>query len=463
MDNLSNKTQPGELRAQHAAAARSDRLILSDERVIAALMAAGEDVSGDRIAAVKNHLPVIALRDAHDEGTVGAAIEVARRAADFQLVADRLLGDAVLVKAGVLARVVEAAESEVEDVETGLDTHLYDPAENPGIDQHRRTVDAIAAACRVASGEDVSVSRRDLAIVIDLAATHVEEVRSGIESGDYSSADNPRLPFYKMALDVVKKVYGSSALIPTEKESGVLKQAFKDVFREHGIGGKLSADLSALKDACDPEWSEACQEFEQETALPTEHVRVAVERDLEAVKAFLLERGYKAEVVPGAVPGEPAAILRVSDGEAIDEDGLHESETAAAHLWSLLIDLRDGVITRDSFADFGGHRCREVIAASSDAFRQYLDPSSRLAALVDLHADDCLFTPDLEGYAAHVAAKELVDSWQAALANGDAGHLIADVDRVITLLGAFRDRAVAILPEQNVGEPKKQQEASLDI
>lgn len=62
------------------------------------------------------------------------------------------------------------------------------------------------------------------------------------------------------------------------------------------------------------------------------------------------------------------------------------------------------------------------------------------------------FSADLAGYAAQAAAKELVESWVTAVAEGHSDHLVTDVDQVIAKLSKFKEQVQSILPEANVIE-----------
>lgn len=82
--------------------------------------------------------------------------------------------------------------------------------------------------------------------------------------------------------------------------------------------------------------------------------------EIQHLSRFLAARGFKAEVVPGSVPGESASLI-ASNGNVIEPDAAPEGLAAAAHLWSLLHDLRDNVITKEAFDSFGGKRCRDLV------------------------------------------------------------------------------------------------------
>jgi hypothetical protein len=88
--------------------------------------------------------------------------------------------------------------------------------------------------------------------------------------------------------------------------------------------------------------------------------------EIEGIDQFLRSRGFKAEVVPGAVPGEPACIVRLSNGEILGNDTAPESLAAAAQLWALLHDTREGIIAEGEFETFGGGRCREILKSQID-------------------------------------------------------------------------------------------------
>lgn len=57
----------------------------------------------------------------------------------------------------------------------------------------------------------------------------------------------------------------------------------------------------------------------------------------------------------------------------------------------------------------------------------------------------------LSGYAARAAARELVASWEDALADGNISNLVGDVDDVICRLQAFKNKALEQLPFANGG------------
>lgn len=61
------------------------------------------------------------------------------------------------------------------------------------------------------------------------------------------------------------------------------------------------------------------------------------------------------------------------------------------------------------------------------------------------------FATGLAGFAAQQAANELTLNWRTALGSGATENLVADVDRVIDELLAFRERAQGVLPVANGG------------
>lgn len=63
---------------------------------------------------------------------------------------------------------------------------------------------------------------------------------------------------------------------------------------------------------------------------------------------------------------------------------------------------------------------------------------------------ETFFSADLHGYAAQAAAKELVENWITAVAEGNSDHLLADVDQVIAKLAKFKEQVQSILPAANV-------------
>lgn len=80
--------------------------------------------------------------------------------------------------------------------------------------------------------------------------------------------------------------------------------------------------------------------------------------------------------------------------------------------------------------------------------------AARLNAVVSIRDGSAegatLFGADLPGYAARAAAKELVENWIAAVADGNSDKLLPDVDQVITTLSKFKEQVQSILPAANV-------------
>jgi hypothetical protein len=80
--------------------------------------------------------------------------------------------------------------------------------------------------------------------------------------------------------------------------------------------------------------------------------------------------------------------------------------------------------------------------------------AARLNAVVSISDGSAegatLFGADLPGYAARAAAKELVENWIAAVADGNSDKFLADVDQVISTLTKFKEKAQSILPAANV-------------
>lgn len=66
-------------------------------------------------------------------------------------------------------------------------------------------------------------------------------------------------------------------------------------------------------------------------------------------------------------------------------------------------------------------------------------------------AEDELTGSALTGYAARAAARELIASWEDALADGNMSNLVGDVDDVICRLQAFKNKALEQLPFANGG------------
>ncbi|HDR8994490.1 TPA: hypothetical protein QDB01_000367 [Burkholderia vietnamiensis] len=89
--------------------------------------------------------------------------------------------------------------------------------------------------------------------------------------------------------------------------------------------------------------------------------------EIDAVVALAKRLGFTMEIPGGALPGEPATLID-AHGDALDDDDAGEPLSACAHLYALLIDLRDGVITREQFEGFGGEVVRAIVA-QADAHR----------------------------------------------------------------------------------------------
>lgn len=88
--------------------------------------------------------------------------------------------------------------------------------------------------------------------------------------------------------------------------------------------------------------------------------------ETELIARYLSGLGFKAELTPGSVPGEPADLINLNDGDVIDHSAAPEGPAAAAQLWSLVHDLQEGVITRKEFNGFSGERCWEVLRAQPE-------------------------------------------------------------------------------------------------
>lgn len=86
----------------------------------------------------------------------------------------------------------------------------------------------------------------------------------------------------------------------------------------------------------------------------------AVRAEIKSLEEHLSARGFRIESVPGSMPGEPARVIQIRDGEAV-EPGESEVLDASALLWSLLSDLAEGSITLDQFQSFGGDECRKEL------------------------------------------------------------------------------------------------------
>lgn len=88
--------------------------------------------------------------------------------------------------------------------------------------------------------------------------------------------------------------------------------------------------------------------------------------EIDGVVALVQRLGYTLDIPGGAVPGEPATLIDAS-GNVLDDGDADEPLSAAAHLYALLIDLREGVITSEEFQNFGGDVVRAIVAqAQSD-------------------------------------------------------------------------------------------------
>ncbi|MGF6440095.1 hypothetical protein [Paraburkholderia youngii] len=96
-------------------------------------------------------------------------------------------------------------------------------------------------------------------------------------------------------------------------------------------------------------------------ALKAAHAASSILLEIEQLERLLSQRGLKAVAVPGSMPGETAAIESLKGGEQHAAETLLEEVAAAAQLWALLLDLKDGAISADAFDTFGGNACREVV------------------------------------------------------------------------------------------------------
>lgn len=83
--------------------------------------------------------------------------------------------------------------------------------------------------------------------------------------------------------------------------------------------------------------------------------------EIDSLARFLATQGFRAEVVPGSMPGESPRIVRKKGGDEIDPDDAPQVVAAAAHLWALLNDLKNRVISKGQFDSFGGLRCRALV------------------------------------------------------------------------------------------------------
>jgi hypothetical protein len=75
--------------------------------------------------------------------------------------------------------------------------------------------------------------------------------------------------------------------------------------------------------------------------------------------------------------------------------------------------------------------------------------AARLGNAVGIDGNETVFRGDLIGYAAQAAARELVKSWSDAVRDGNTANLLADVDKVIATLAAFKEQAKRILPSMD--------------
>lgn len=100
-------------------------------------------------------------------------------------------------------------------------------------------------------------------------------------------------------------------------------------------------------------------DFQKRVAYAVGDKPTPIDIELANLDALLARRGLRAHIVPGALPGEPAAIIDLEHDAEIELET--EEIVAAAHLHSLLADLRDGVITQDQFESHGGQICQQVL------------------------------------------------------------------------------------------------------
>jgi hypothetical protein len=84
--------------------------------------------------------------------------------------------------------------------------------------------------------------------------------------------------------------------------------------------------------------------------------------EVQFLERYLTVLGFKPEQIPNAMPGEEPIIIRLSDQAVFEGSEIDEPIAAGAHLWSLLMDLEEGVLSPDKFGSFGGSRCREIVS-----------------------------------------------------------------------------------------------------
>ncbi|AQH06054.1 hypothetical protein A9R05_44770 (plasmid) [Burkholderia sp. KK1] len=89
------------------------------------------------------------------------------------------------------------------------------------------------------------------------------------------------------------------------------------------------------------------------------------ENEIEFVGKYLAAQGFSAKMLPGALPGESPAVIRIEDGALFEIDEVAEEVAAGAQLWSLLHELNDRQLNADSFDYFGGTRCRDLVRQHS--------------------------------------------------------------------------------------------------
>ncbi|MBN3761295.1 hypothetical protein G3O01_10745 [Burkholderia sp. Ac-20365] len=88
----------------------------------------------------------------------------------------------------------------------------------------------------------------------------------------------------------------------------------------------------------------------------------------------------------------------------------------------------------------------QAIAPASANVSADMPLISQLRTLGSTGHEHSLFPTELAGHAAQAAVSELLGNWNDALKVGAGKSLVADVDRVLELLIAFRNRALAVLP-----------------
>lgn len=102
--------------------------------------------------------------------------------------------------------------------------------------------------------------------------------------------------------------------------------------------------------------------FVRPAAVPVAEATALLDIEIANLSAFHARKHVMAEMPGNGLPGDVSTLVRLVDGEALDEDDLDEGLAASAVLWSLLHELRDGVIDAAAFDKLGGNAARNIVA-----------------------------------------------------------------------------------------------------